>query len=607
MWRNVLKVSLFFPAIFVVFYLIQYGVDVPFWDQWSTPAEDLLNFVSGNVTIENLFRQHNESRKFFPRIVFIALAQLGGWNVKQEMFLSLAVASLAYWSAYQLTRYTAGFQMTTVKLLGLLCIGLMIFSPMQYENWLWGIQVITFVPAAVTLGCSALAYSYRPSYIKFLVSAALCILATFSFANGLLTWVIVLPILTWFEYRSCENVRRTTLFVVGWSAVFLLNVYLYFRDYTKPSHHPSYTYAFEHPIQTISYFLSFIGSPLGLWDTWASFNFRIFLAIIFIVTYVIVSILCLQKSGGMRQAISNTIGWHTIAAYSISSAIVTSFGRVGFGVDQSTSGRYMTFSTYFYVGLIGLFITVLSLPQDSLSSSRNIDYLLKNWTKRLSIFSLIIFFVLYCLSFRTSLQISSMFLYQRRYAKACLLVFEEIQNYQCLDESVMPRKFLNNFLAFREANLRSFEPIITPSMQSLERKDSTEPADLGGISFFHGLETSSEVLETSQNGHYMTGGWINSSNRSEQIDAVILAYRDNTTQQDIGFWLAPLIPEHAIPNMVYDTINQDSERHGQIRGWQTELSTASLPPMACLISAWGFDADSRQVNRLKFEFSICLD
>jgi hypothetical protein len=44
--------------------------------------------------------------------------------------------------------------------------------------------------------------------------------------------------------------------------------------------------------------------------------------------------------------------WLLIGSYTLISGVITTVGRVGFGIEQSLSSRYITFSVYLIVALI---------------------------------------------------------------------------------------------------------------------------------------------------------------------------------------------------------------------------------------------------------------
>ena len=61
-----------------------------------------------------------------------------------------------------------------------------------------------------------------------------------------------------------------------------------------------------------------------------------------------------------NSLLERMIGWVMIGSYSIVSALITSFGRVGFGVENAFTSRYTTFSIYLIVAIIHLLPIVFS-------------------------------------------------------------------------------------------------------------------------------------------------------------------------------------------------------------------------------------------------------
>ena len=65
----------------------RFHVDVPFWDQWDF-VPDLDRLFSGQLDLSFLFRQHNEHRMFFPRLIMLALARVTHWSIGWELVVS---------------------------------------------------------------------------------------------------------------------------------------------------------------------------------------------------------------------------------------------------------------------------------------------------------------------------------------------------------------------------------------------------------------------------------------------------------------------------------------------------------------------------------------
>src|SRR5689334_14571778 len=79
------------PALFALHAMCTYWVAVPFWDEWETPGAQLAHYCRGSLDWADLFGQHNEHRLFFPRLIWLPLAILAGWDVRYEMILTFAL------------------------------------------------------------------------------------------------------------------------------------------------------------------------------------------------------------------------------------------------------------------------------------------------------------------------------------------------------------------------------------------------------------------------------------------------------------------------------------------------------------------------------------
>src|SRR5215475_7827794 len=145
-WRFCLAVlgAVLVPAGFLGERIFAYGVNVPFWDQWVI-ADLVVKAFEGTLSLGDLTFQQNESRLVFPRLLFIGLAYLTGYDVRYEMWGSFCLGCLVAYNIYRLGRLTLGDNLRQEIFL-LFLASLMIFSLMQWENWFWGIQLSFFVP-----------------------------------------------------------------------------------------------------------------------------------------------------------------------------------------------------------------------------------------------------------------------------------------------------------------------------------------------------------------------------------------------------------------------------------------------------------------------------
>src|ERR1700677_1467416 len=83
------------PAIALVPRILHSWVNIPYWDDWITPGNQLLKLLLEKLTIGELFSPHNQSRPFFLCLVLIP-ADWWGWDSRKAMsaiFLMVCAAS----------------------------------------------------------------------------------------------------------------------------------------------------------------------------------------------------------------------------------------------------------------------------------------------------------------------------------------------------------------------------------------------------------------------------------------------------------------------------------------------------------------------------------
>src|SRR5918995_6429265 len=160
------------PVGFTALFIAIYSVDVPYADQWHT-AQLFVQAAEGSLSFTHLFEQHNEFRQVFPHLLFLALGTITHWNVRYEMLVSLLLACLVSFNIYRISRVTiTGTQKRLWLLVG---ANLLIFSPVQYETWLFGIQVVYLAPIACLTTCLSVVYSGLSPNAKLTIGVLLSI------------------------------------------------------------------------------------------------------------------------------------------------------------------------------------------------------------------------------------------------------------------------------------------------------------------------------------------------------------------------------------------------------------------------------------------------
>ena len=340
------------PVGFAALLITTHGVDVPYADEWAT-ARLFVYLAEGSLSFTHLFAQQNEFRQFFPHLLFLALGIITRWNLRYEMLVSLLLACLVSFNIYRISRVTiAGDEKRLWLLVG---TNLLIFSPVQYETWLLGMQIVYFAPIACLTTCLSVAYSGLSLKAKLTIGALLSVVSTFSSANGILCWVLVLPVLL----VVCDWRRPFVPFLIGgWMALCLLSVSFYLYGYRTPEWHPSPTEFLRHPARALIFLGAFLGAPLapgsGTSQLAAAMLIGTFAAILFFGACAYLWVEFRDRSLRRRM-----IGFVMIGAYSLGTGLMVMPARLGFGIPQALSSRYSTFSLYLLVSLIYLTPIVL--------------------------------------------------------------------------------------------------------------------------------------------------------------------------------------------------------------------------------------------------------
>jgi hypothetical protein len=82
------------PAAIVLGYLLTFGVNVPFWDQWDF-VPMLRRFYEGRLSFRELWEPYAEQRLLIPRVAMLLLARATGYDVVAEMLLSWVLLALS--------------------------------------------------------------------------------------------------------------------------------------------------------------------------------------------------------------------------------------------------------------------------------------------------------------------------------------------------------------------------------------------------------------------------------------------------------------------------------------------------------------------------------
>jgi len=350
-----------FPPAVILFFIRNYSVNIPYMDQWDGFLDILVALREGSFDFSSLWAQHNEHRPLFPKIIMLLLASISHWNVIWEQYFSLFIQFGTLLLVFDISRRSLSNKNRVIlKIIA----SMLLFSMVQYENWSWGWQIQIFLNIfAVTFTVWTIA-KYPDSWIGFFLAILGAIIATYSFANGMLIWIIV------FFWILLANTPKKLPFVLIWLFTASGIILSYIYQYAKPSHHPSLLDFLEKPFDFIAFFLSYIGLPFGrFYYLTGSIIFGILG--ICILSYLIINAFIYRQNDFLKKYLP----WLALILYALSSAILTGIGRSGFGAAQALYSRYTSFSLLFWVSLfVMMLIYIESLSHHRIIFSPRIIY-----------------------------------------------------------------------------------------------------------------------------------------------------------------------------------------------------------------------------------------
>jgi hypothetical protein len=544
----------------------QYSVDVPFLDQWGI-AHFFEKLAQGRLTLSDLYEQQNEFRQFFPHLIFIGLGWLTRWDVRYEMVVSLLLACLVAFNVQRLSAQTEPDDLRRSVLFLMAC--LFIFSTIQIDNWLFGVQVVYFMPVACVTTGLLLAYNKRTGTRTVLVACAcLSVVSTFSSANGLLCWVVLPPVLYAVRPEARAAMHR---WFPAWALGAAICAAAYAYGYHSPELHPSTSEALRHPFDAAVYFVSLLGGTfaIGRWPQALALTAGASALIAYVLTCAY-----LIKFRAASGLVRGAAGWVALGAYSLCTAAVITVGRLGFGVSQSLSTRYTTFTLYLMVALIYLLPYVL---KDAASrgylSAAHLPLL-----RRLAASTVVILLFAHVTVFALVVRhVASNWRRGLLKAKACLLFIESAPEERCLSEGLFPNVRL---LRERAESLDRIGYLRPPLVRAGRLRDlAASEGCLAQYGSFALLSAGSDYLATGQ-------AWL--PHRSESADAVVLAYGRSEEEQTV-FALAEVV----------DGVESGTSATRDDARWRKTFSAALVPAGSEVeMTAWALDAERGKAYRL---------
>jgi len=546
--RSVLGLAAFaVPAAAVTLFVVRFGVDVPAWDEWLF-VPFLERVAKGQATLDDWLAPHNEHVVLVPRLLLAGLAFTFGWNIWFGLFAGLLFAGASV-LAFRRLAHAPGE--TPLVLAADLATALLVFSLVQWENWLWGMQSAWFLAnLCVALALLALRPGAEPPGPgRIAMAAGACLVATLTTAQGPFAWLAMLPLVAWGGGRARPRIGALAswlvLTVAGWALLFVG---------LRHARHPPTAAALWHEPRAVSqFFLGLLGAPLASSPGPAvAFGGLLFAA------FLVLAVLGLR--GPRRDA---ALPWCALGAFAATVAAATAVSRLGFGIDYALNSRYTTNAVLVWVA--GWHLARLWLETRAARLSRPVTLAL-----------LLALAVGVCVTGRGALESANAESLWRSGGRACLELGPLLESTP-LGEGPML------YLFMRPAGARKrFDTLVQLGVRRARARPAFETASDGRL----GLLTRAPRAGASAPDAEIVAGWATVEDRNHP-PLLLLSLNDGRS----------FVAAHQLVEGVSPLGVRVHFRSREVAEWEVPLA-ANGPRSVGQVSAWRFDPAANLIARL---------
>ncbi len=345
-YRLALLGAIAIPIAIIGVLIAVYSVDVPRADQYElVPLFQKID--TGTLGFGDIWQQHNEHRIAFPNSILLTLARLTHWNTRVEVLASLIIAIAGFAALVLLIRQTTRHR--TVQVFLVAVAGLWFFSPVQWENWLWGWQLEWFLCVCMSLYALYLLSRIKKTSRAVSWSGVWAILpalvATFSLGSGPFIWAAGLIVLL----LKKAPFRNTIL----WLSAAALSTVAYLAGYKSSGDESLIHSIVGHPVGFGRSFLAYVGRPIATNDPYAAMLAG---AMLILVCALLVWFL------SRRKLLQDYAVWLALIAYSLLVGVTIGASRLDWGVTNAMSSRYMAFSLLLIIAITVILVSLLTKP-----------------------------------------------------------------------------------------------------------------------------------------------------------------------------------------------------------------------------------------------------
>jgi hypothetical protein len=559
------------PMLHLTYLVRHYAVDVPTLDDWEM-APLIVDAQTGHLKWASIFAQQQEARTVLPKLIFILFAADGHWDVRDQMMLSVACCWLTAAGIFVLLR-RSGLRPTAMAIPFWLAV-LTIFTPAKFEIWIFASGFPSFFPALFLVTALVIAGTERLGLaVKFVLSAVLAGASSFSLANGLLAWGLTFPAIL-----LMQRPPRWRWWLAGWVVVTGLCAAVYFAGYEKPQGLTEFAPSVSWLAYT-NFILEFLGGALA----YAMKDRPTLAAAIFGGTQLIVflaTLIYFFRRRRDRRLFAMAMPWFALGLHSIGSAVLAALGRVGYGAPYALASRYVTFSVYLAIALVGLLAMIAQHKSAIVRSVR-----IRTWICAFCLLLVAAYLIPYGICARNSRFFMRALSAKDRLARAAVLFCQAIDTREVIMKTAYPndaRPVTEGADALDRLKLLRPALIRTNQLEAIPHEIADNRRASGAC----------ESLAPVEGDSFRATGWAVLDAKGRPADCVAIAYQAPPNNE---WTLCAISDSFAMrPEIVqrFRTVEQ------LWSGWTATIPQSAFPAGAKL-SFWAVDADAPRLYRLE--------
>lgn len=344
--------TLWLPAMAAAWLVKTHGVNAMLWDDWWL-AEDWLKYLKGEFRWTDLFAVQMEHRLAVPRAIGLGLNLIFEGDVRAQNGIALLALVTIASMMHALLRKTLG-PLRGGRWWIAFAMMAALFSPVQWQPMLWPIIFTVYLAMVFVLGAVLVWFQSGASERSaFALSLAMAILATLTFASGMLAWPLVFLAIV-FGPLPCGK-RKKASYAGVWAAAAALCLGLYFHDFSSDVH-PQYAYgqgeentvdgsaafALQHPERLFGFVTAAVGGNLA--RGWPEDNLIMakWLGSAMLLLFVWVGFGATRRRlSGDEVEFQRRLPWLLVGASSLGTAMMLALGRMWIGEGaQAVTARY---------------------------------------------------------------------------------------------------------------------------------------------------------------------------------------------------------------------------------------------------------------------------